>query len=79
MTGFAYSFACHLAMCEAPIDLNLADFWQLDDLTVIAHNLIEAASSRPQWKSWIVDRGRPDRLWCRTFVGREKAAREPVE
>lgn len=65
MTGFAYSMACHLAMSAAAADPGLADFWQLDDLSVIAHNLIEAATGGRNWKTWIVDKGDPARLWIR--------------
>jgi multimeric flavodoxin WrbA len=63
MTGFLYSLACHLAMGEAPASTHLGDFWQMDDLQAIAHNLLEAAAYRPQWKTWIIDRQPPDRRW----------------
>jgi multimeric flavodoxin WrbA len=63
MTGFAYSLACHLAMSEAYASPALADFWQLDDLPVLAHNLTEAAAGGTDWQSWIVDRRPPERRW----------------
>ena len=63
MTGFAYSLACHLAMCGNAADPELGDFWQLDDLPVIAHNLIEAATGGRAWKTWIVDKRPPSRRW----------------
>jgi hypothetical protein len=79
MTGFAYSLACHLAMSEAPANPGFADFWQLDDFTVISHNLIEAASCRPNWKTWIVDGRPPDRRWMPEMGMRPRAARTPLE
>jgi chromate reductase len=63
MTGFAYSMACHLAMSGNAADPELADFWQFDDLTVIAHNLMEAAAGGREWKTWIVDERSPSRRW----------------
>jgi NAD(P)H-dependent FMN reductase len=63
MTGFAYSLACHLAMSGNAADPELGDFWQLDDLTVIAHNLIEAATGGRGWKTWIIDKRSPSRRW----------------
>jgi len=63
MTGFVYSLAAHLAMREAPNSAHLGDFWQLADLETVAHNLLEAASHRANYDTWVVDRRNPHRLW----------------
>jgi chromate reductase len=32
------------------------DFWGVDDLKIVAHNLVEAANGTRRWKAWPVDR-----------------------
>jgi NAD(P)H-dependent FMN reductase len=63
MTGCVYSLACHLVLSEALARDAEADFWQPDDFGVIAHNLLEATIGGRNWKTWAVDRGRPERRW----------------
>ncbi len=59
MSGLAYSYAGHLALERAAH----ADFWQRDDLAVVAHNLLEAARGGRDWRAWPVDGGDPHRRW----------------
>jgi len=51
MSGLAYSLANHLAI-KAEAD---ADFWRVEDLEVVAHNLLRALGLREGWKSWPVE------------------------
>ena len=48
MTGFAYSYACHLALAGETWNPAFADFWQLGDLETIAHNLLESIAGGAQ-------------------------------
>lgn len=63
MTGIAYSLACHLALAGAAMDPELADFWQLGDLEVVAHNLLQAARGQRAWRPWLVDSRPAGRRW----------------
>jgi hypothetical protein len=51
MCGFAYSYAGHLALKSGGDQ----DFWRLEDLEVVAHNLLRALGLRAEWKSWPVE------------------------
>ena len=62
MTGFVYSLASHLAFKIEQNDFN-KDFWSLDDLEIVIHNLMSAVNHTGQFKSWIVDRKDPMRRW----------------
>lgn len=62
MSGMVYSLAGHIAQQEQTSDFH-SDFWQIQDLEVIATNLLEALSPNPQWVSWPVDREDPRRKW----------------
>jgi multimeric flavodoxin WrbA len=54
MSGLVISRAALLA---AQHDAEAAkDFWCLEDLKVICHNLLEATRSGTRWKTWPVDR-----------------------
>jgi hypothetical protein len=62
MSGMAYSLATHLAMQIKDNSFH-ADFWQIQDLAIIAHNLTEALSGGRSWKAWPVDTQDPYRRW----------------
>jgi chromate reductase len=65
MSGMVYSLAMHLAARHAPPDAAgfLADFWLLEDLDVVGHNLLEAVTGGRRWRGWRVDEGDPERRW----------------
>jgi chromate reductase len=54
MSGLVLSRAATLAAHHDPVAA--ADFWCVEDLRVICHNLVEAASGTHRWKTWPVDR-----------------------
>lgn len=54
MSGLVLSRAALIAAHHDPGAA--ADFWCRDDLTVVCHNLAEAAAGTHQWKTWPVDR-----------------------
>ncbi len=63
MSGLALS----LASLEAHRESDHADdFWSLEDLDVIAHNLTTAMRGRRDYRSWTVDRANPARKWLST-------------
>jgi NAD(P)H-dependent FMN reductase len=74
MTGLVYSLANHLAIeslrdggsNSTHLELG-ADFWRLDDLEIVAANLVAALKQRTQspaiWTPWPVDDGNPQRRW----------------
>ncbi len=41
------------------------DFWCIEDLRIVCHNLIEAASGTCHWKTWPVDRETFSDRWVR--------------
>ena len=51
MSGLAYSQANHLALQSG----GDADFWRVEDLEVVAHNLLAALKLREGWRSWPVE------------------------
>jgi hypothetical protein len=65
MSAMTYSLAGHVAArSDDPAYASFRDdFWQQEDLEVIGHNLLEAASGGRSWKSWNVDRTDAARLW----------------
>jgi NAD(P)H-dependent FMN reductase len=67
MSGMVYSLSNHLALQARGKDGKTSDFaedlWQLRDLEVIGHNLLEAVRGRHEWKSWPVDAGDARRRW----------------
>jgi hypothetical protein len=62
MGGMTYSLANHLALQSEKSDFH-SDFWQIPDLSILAHNLIEALNQRNQWKPWPVDTADSRRKW----------------
>lgn len=64
MTGLAHSLAGELARRSPAGGAHGEDLWSLDDLEIVAHNLLEALHSpRRAYRSWAVDRGDPSRRW----------------
>ena len=49
------------------------DLWCPDDLAVVAHNVLQAATGRRRWKRWPVDRTDFEAVWARGR--REKSPR----
>jgi chromate reductase len=62
MSGFVYSLANHLAL-EGPAREGQDDLWRLDDLAIVAHNLLEALAGGRDFRAWPVDRTDPRRRW----------------
>ncbi|UQA61594.1 NAD(P)H-dependent oxidoreductase [Polyangium aurulentum] len=62
MSGFVYSLANHLAL-EGPARDGQEDLWRLDDLAVVAHNLLEALAGGRDFRAWPVDRAEAGRRW----------------
>lgn len=63
MSGIVYSLSNHLALQTISERFD-SDLWQLEDLSVVAQNLMIAAESRrSDWKAWPVDRQDPKRTW----------------
>ena len=63
MTGIAYSLAGKLAL---ETDSSFADdFWSLEDLDVIVHNLLTSLNNEHSYKPWAIDREDPKRVWIK--------------
>lgn len=63
MSGIVYSLAGKLAL---ETDSAFADdFWGLDDLDAIAHNLMTCLNNEHNYKPWAVDRDDPKRVWVK--------------
>ena len=62
MSGLVYSLSTHLAMNSSDNSFN-DDFWSLEDIEVIVHNLMTAVNKKHDYKSWPVDRKDPKRKW----------------
>lgn len=63
MTGIVYSLAGKLAL---ETESSFADdFWGLEDLDAIAHNLMTCLNNEHAYKPWAVDRDDPKRVWVK--------------
>jgi multimeric flavodoxin WrbA len=63
MSGIVYSLAGQLALeTESTF---AEDFWGLEDVDVIAHNLQVAINKETSYRSWPVDHKDPKRLWVK--------------
>jgi hypothetical protein len=62
MSGFAYSMATHLCLRHAPPE-NVLDFWDLPDLEVLAHNLMQGVEGGRDFRAWTVDKDHAGRRW----------------
>ena len=66
LSGLVLSQAALRANDRAPRAPRAADFWDLNDLTTVAHNLLLAARTRPDatpWQVWPVDRENTHHRW----------------
>lgn len=63
MSGIVYSLAGQLAL-ETQSSF-AEDFWSLEDVDIIAHNLLTALNVRTSYKPWPVDHKDPKRLWVK--------------
>ena len=63
MTGIVYSLAGKIAL-ESQTEFS-DDFWGLEDLEVIAHNLMTFINNKHSYKAWAVDRDDPKRVWIK--------------
>ena len=61
MSGMVYSLAGQLAL-ETESTFS-EDFWSLEDIDVIAHNLLTALYNKQSYKPWPVDHKDPKRIW----------------
>lgn len=62
MSGLVYSLSSHLALQHSTSDFS-EDFWSLEDIEIVIHNLMTAANKRHDYKCWPVDRKDPKRRW----------------
>ena len=64
MTGLVYALSTHLAMSSGNDPGHFSeDFWSLEDIEIIVHNLVTAVNHQHGFKSWPVDRKDPKRRW----------------
>lgn len=63
MSGIVYSLAGQLAL-EAESTF-AEDFWGLEDVDIIAHNLLTAINKETSYRPWPVDQKDPKRLWVK--------------
>ena len=61
MSGMVYSLVSELAL-KAPTT-HAEDFWTLTDAKIILANLFKATDLNVNWKSWVVDKKNPQRMW----------------
>jgi NAD(P)H-dependent FMN reductase len=62
MSGFVYALTSHLALDSKNNSFH-DDFWSLEDLEIIVHNLVTAANKQQNFKSWPIDHKDPKRRW----------------
>ncbi|MBP9682183.1 MAG: NAD(P)H-dependent oxidoreductase [Bacteriovorax sp.] len=62
MSGLVYALSTHLAMKSPDQSFN-DDFWGLEDVEVVIHNLLTAIKKKHDFKAWPVDRKDPKRKW----------------
>ena len=68
MSGMVYSLATHLLLTSNQVPTGLDkdfndDFWSLEDIEIIIHNLMTTVYHKHNFKSWPVDRKDPKRSW----------------
>lgn len=61
MSGMVYSLQTHL--CKDIENSFVDDFWSLEDVEIVAHNLIETINKTGQYKAWPIDKKDPKRVW----------------
>lgn len=62
MSGMVYSLSGHIALKHDQQDFS-EDFWSLDDVKIIVHNLMTAVEKKNNYKAWPVDKKNPKRRW----------------
>ena len=63
MTGIVYSLVGKLAL---ETDSSFADdFWGLEDLETVVHNLITCLNNEHSYKTWAIDIKDPKRVWIK--------------
>lgn len=62
MSGLVYALSTQLAMKSPDKSFN-EDFWGMEDVEVVIHNLLTAVNQKHDFKSWPVDRKDPKRKW----------------
>lgn len=62
MSGLVYSLSSHIALQMNENDFN-KDFWSLEDIEIIIHNLVSAMNHKATYKSWPVDHKDAKRRW----------------
>lgn len=61
MSGMVYALSTHLALMN---QTSFAfDFWSMDDIEIVVHNLITAIDQNNNYQSWNVDKKDPKRKW----------------
>jgi len=60
MSGVVFSKSAQLAVKRGA---GAMDFWGVEDLKVVAHNLVEAVNGTRRWKAWAVDREEFEKRW----------------
>ena len=63
MSGLVYSLATQLAM-ESESSFS-EDFWSMDDVDTITHNLLVSLNNNKNYRSWPVDHKDPKRIWIK--------------
>lgn len=63
MSGMVYSLAGKLAL-ESESTFS-DDFWSLEDIKIITHNLICALHKKDDYRAWPVDHNDPKRIWIK--------------
>lgn len=61
MSGMVYSLSAHMAQ-KTDHDFG-EDFWSLDDIEIIVHNLITSALQKNNYRAWAIDKKDPKRRW----------------
>jgi hypothetical protein len=61
MSGLAYSYANQAAL-SVPGALAV-DLWSVDDVDIVAWNVLTAARQRNDYRKWPVDRSHADEKW----------------
>ena len=62
MSGLVYSLATQLSTQIGTNEFS-DDFWNIEDIEIVIHNLITAVNQQHSFKSWPVDRKDPKRRW----------------
>lgn len=66
MSGFVYSLASHMALNSKDMDIDQTfneDFWSLEDIEIVIHNLISSVYRMHDYKTWPIDKKDPRRRW----------------